>query len=230
MIYSIRTTSGREDIVLDMLATKVRRDQSAIASVFHPAEIKGYIFIEGSLGSIQKLIPGMLHVKGVIATPVALDQIRQFLSQKKTVITLNVSDIVEIIGGPFKGEKGRLTRIDKVKDEVTVELLEASIPIPVTITTEFVKLIKRAKQEAAAERPAEPEEPEEAEDTEEKSVFEKVSEDIQKQKPVEELRQSAGETRPAEEKTKPEKTEPAEPAREAEAQKKKEKNKKETEE
>ena len=39
--------------------------------------------------------------------------------------------------------------MDKVKNEVTIELLEASIPIPVTIPTEFVKVVKRAHPETA---------------------------------------------------------------------------------
>ena len=61
-------------------------------------------------------------------------------------VVFNEDDVVEIIGGPFKGEKGKIQRIDSVKDEVTVELLEASIPIPVTISTELVRLIRTAQK------------------------------------------------------------------------------------
>jgi len=42
-------------------------------------------------------------------------------------------DIVELIAGPFKGEKARVQRIDEGKDQVTVELYEATVPIPVTV-------------------------------------------------------------------------------------------------
>lgn len=223
MIYSIRTTSGREDIVLDMLAIKAKKDGLEIISLFHPAEIKGYVFVEGGIGTIKKVLHGMLHAKGLIETPVKLGELQQFLAQKKTAaIKLELGDIAEIIGGPFKGEKGKLKRIDKVKDEVTVELLEASIPIPVTITTEFVKLVQRAKKPAGApvKEPVH-EEPVVEEEKEGQSVFEKVSEDIQKHKPEEALRQAPpAQVEPA----------PAAAPEKEDLRKKKEKGEKEAEE
>jgi transcriptional antiterminator NusG len=107
--------------------------------------LKGYVFIEGTEGEVRKAVQGVMHIKGLIEKPVQLAEIQQFFETKKTKITVGDGDIVEIVGGPFKGEKGRIQRIDKVKDEVTVELLEASIPIPVTISVELLKLIKREK-------------------------------------------------------------------------------------
>jgi len=147
MIYTIRTTSGRESIVMELLASKAKAEGLEIKAIFHPAEIKGYIFVEGSLGSVQKMIQGVMHVKGLIRKPVSIDEIRHFLEYKKERIKLEIGDIVEIIGGPFKGEKGKIIRLDQAKGEATVELLEATIPIPVTITTEFLKLIKPKSKE-----------------------------------------------------------------------------------
>jgi transcriptional antiterminator NusG len=147
VIYTIRTTSGREEIVIDILSSKVKANALDIKTLFHPAEIKGYIFAEGSLGSIQKAIQGMMHIRGLIEKPVKLEEIQHFLEPKKSKIGVSEGDTVEIIGGPFKGEKGKITRIDKVKDEVTIELLEASIPIPVTISTEFIKILKHEKKQ-----------------------------------------------------------------------------------
>ena len=150
-IYTIRTTSGREDVVIDMLESNVKVNSLEIKSIFHPAEIKGYIFVEGNLGAVQKGMHGLMHAKSLIEKPVRLDEIRHFLEQKKATIRTSEGDRVEIIGGPFKGERGEVKRVDKVKDEVTIELLEASIPIPVTIATEFIKIIKKAKSEEIPE-------------------------------------------------------------------------------
>jgi transcriptional antiterminator NusG len=150
MIYTIRTTTGREDIVIDMLSSRIRAGALNVKAMFHPAELKGYVFAEGSITDIHKSIYGVLHVRGVMEKPVNLSEIEHFLEIKKDTIKLGLGDVVEIIGGPFKGEKGKAERIDPVKDEVTIELLEASIPIPVTIATEFVKVIKKA----AAPEPA----------------------------------------------------------------------------
>jgi len=130
---------------MDMLASKIKVEGLDIKTIFHPAELKGYIFIEGTLGNVQKAIRGVMHIRGLIQKPVQLEEIKHFLEYKKERIKIELGDIVEIIGGPFKGEKGKVNRIDKVKGEVTVELLEATIPIPVTIATEFVKVVKPAK-------------------------------------------------------------------------------------
>ena len=109
--------------------------------------MKGYIFLEGNVVDIHKATQGMLHIKGLLEKPVQLSDIQRFLEDKK--ISVDLGDIVEIIGGAFKGEKGKINRIDKTKDEITLELLEASMPIPVTISTEFVKLVSRVKKEQA---------------------------------------------------------------------------------
>ncbi|MBU0530493.1 MAG: transcription elongation factor Spt5, partial [Nanoarchaeota archaeon] len=151
MIYTIRTTSGREDIVIDLLTTKLSTSDLNVKSVFHPAEIKGYIFIEGELGDIHKAMKGLMHARGLIEKPIKLEEVQHFLESKKTKTIVNKDDTVEIMGGPFKGEKGKIKRIDQAKDEVTIELLEATIPIPVTIATEFIKIIKKAKTEEAEE-------------------------------------------------------------------------------
>lgn len=143
MIYAVRTTSGREDIVIDLLTTKIRARAPDIKAIVHPGEIKGYVFVEGGLGSVQKVLQGVMHVRGVIETPIRMEEIQHFLEHKKSVIKIEEGNVVEIIGGPFKGEKGKITRIDKVKDEVTIELLDATIPIPVTIAAELVKIIKK---------------------------------------------------------------------------------------
>ena len=136
---------------VDKLQKKIENADLDIKSVFHPAEIKGYVFIEATPGNIHKAIQGLMHVRGMIEKPVRLEEIQHFLEPKKARIAISMGDIVEIIGGPFKGEKGKITRIDKVKEEVTIELLEASIPIPVTVSTEFVKIIKKAVQEKTEE-------------------------------------------------------------------------------
>lgn len=144
MIYTLRTTSGREDIVMDMINSRVKAEKLDVKAVIHPAELKGYIFIEGGTADIHKSLRGVMHTKGLIETPVKMADIQHFLETKTDEIKISEEDVVEIIGGPFKGERGKITRIDKTKNEVTIELLEASIPIPVTIAMEFIKIIKKA--------------------------------------------------------------------------------------
>ncbi len=48
-------------------------------------------------------------------------------------------DLVEVIGGSFKGEEARVKRIDESNRKVTIELLEAAVPIPVTIDANMLR-------------------------------------------------------------------------------------------
>jgi transcriptional antiterminator NusG len=73
-------------------------------------------------------------------------EIQRFLQPKKVEVELDVKDVVEVIGGPFKGERGRVTRYDKVKREVTLELLDVAVPIPITVNVEFIKLTEHAEK------------------------------------------------------------------------------------
>ena len=144
MIFTLKTVVGRENIVIDSIASRAKMENIPVQSLIHPQEIKGYVFIEGNIGDVEKVAQGLPHVRGIIKNPIDIKQIQKFLQPKTIVIELNVGDVVEVVGGPFKGEKGKVTRYDNVKREVTLELLETAIPIPVTISVEFVRVLEKA--------------------------------------------------------------------------------------
>ncbi len=73
------------------------------------------------------------------------------LEQVKREVNIQKNDIVEIISGPFKREKAKVTRIDQQKEEVIVELLESAIPIPITVKLDAVKVIRRESEEEPEE-------------------------------------------------------------------------------
>ena len=145
MIYAIKTIIGRENVVIDSMSGKAKTQSLSIKSIVHPEEIRGYVFVEGELKDIENMIREIPHARGVIREPVSVSDIKRFLEPKKVEIKINEGDIVEVIGGPFKGEKGRATRFDSVKGEVTIELIEVSVPIPVTVNAGLVKVIKKGE-------------------------------------------------------------------------------------
>jgi len=145
MIYTVKTVVGRENIVIDSLSSKAKTQALDIKALVHPEEIKGYVFVEGEIKDIEKVVQMVPHVRGLIKSPVDISQLQRFLQPKTVEISLDKGDIVEVIGGPFKGEKGKVTRYDKVKREVTIELLEVTVPIPVTVSVEFIKLLEKVK-------------------------------------------------------------------------------------
>jgi transcriptional antiterminator NusG len=146
MIYTVKTIVGREDIVLEAILNKGKSQQLEIKAGVHPEEIKGYVFVEGNLRDIENVIRTIPHARGIIRKPISVEEIGRFLEPRKVEIELNEGDVVEVIGGPFKGEKGKITRFDKTKGEATIELLEVTVPIPITISAEFVKVLEKAKK------------------------------------------------------------------------------------
>ncbi len=145
MIYAIKTIIGRENVVLESMAGKVKVNRLPIKSMVHPEELKGYIFVEGELKDIQDVIKEIPHARGILREPVSISDIKRFLETKKKEIQINEGDIVEVIGGPFKGERGRVTRFDKDKAEVTIELIEAAVAIPVTVNAGLVTVVEKVK-------------------------------------------------------------------------------------
>jgi transcriptional antiterminator NusG len=55
-------------------------------------------------------------------------------------------DIVEFTSGPFKGYKAKALKVDDIKDEVTVELMDVVVPIPITTKMNTAKVIQKANK------------------------------------------------------------------------------------
>lgn len=142
MIYAVRTIGGKEEIVVDQIANKAISNGLQIYSVFKIEEMKSYVFVEGELEDIDTVIKDINGVRSLIKEPIPIEQLERFLEPKKSEVEIKVGDIVEVIGGPFKGQKGKVTRVDKIKREVTIEILEVAVPIPVTISVDLVKVVR----------------------------------------------------------------------------------------
>ncbi len=143
MIYTVKTVVGRENVVLDALASRISAEELKIKALVHPEEIKGYIFVEGEIEDVERAVKALPHSRGLIKKPFEVKEVEKFLQPRKVEVELDTGDTVEIIGGPFKGERGKVTRYDKTKREITIEPLETPVPIPITVSVEFVKMLQK---------------------------------------------------------------------------------------
>lgn len=146
MIYTIRVTTGQEKIVSQMLEKKAKAEKLNVYSIVYIENIKGYIFVEvPDKNVLAKLLQRMKHVKGFLATPVKIEEINKLIAAStQPLVTLEVGDRVEMISGPFKGEHAKIIKIDDQHDEVTVELMEVAVPIPITVKTKMLKVLQKA--------------------------------------------------------------------------------------
>ena len=143
-IFALRTTANREDQVLDFVYSHAQKKNLKVLSLIRPHDLRGYIFIEAeSRNDAEQAFKGVPYARGLLPKPLEYKEIEHMLEQVKTAVNIQKNDIVEIIAGPFKREKAKITRIDIAKEEVIVELLEAALPIPITVSIDSVKVIRR---------------------------------------------------------------------------------------
>ena len=72
-----------------------------------------------------------------------LEELKPHLTPPPAVSGIEDGNIVEVIAGPFNGGKARAQRIDQAKEEVTVELFEAMVPIPITVRGDHVRVLEK---------------------------------------------------------------------------------------
>jgi transcriptional antiterminator NusG len=145
-IFAIRTTAGQEKNVANLIAAKVEMAKLPIKAVLVPETMKGYVFIEAEGPHfVEEAIAGIKHVRSRVSGIVSFSEIERHIVVKSVIEELDTDDIVEIVSGPFKGMQAKITRLDKTKGEVTLELLEATFTLPITVHAEYVKLVKKGK-------------------------------------------------------------------------------------
>jgi transcriptional antiterminator NusG len=145
-IFVVKTTTGQERNVARLIASKVEMTHIPIKALLVPDTLKGYVFVEADGPHlVEEAIAGIRHVRSRIPGLVSFSEIERYIVRKPVMEDLDEDDVVEITGGPFKGMRAKITRLDKSKGEVTLELLEATFTLPITVHSDYVKLVEKAK-------------------------------------------------------------------------------------
>lgn len=144
MIFIIKVTTNKEEKVIDMVADRVEKKNLNIFSVFRPRGLRGYIFLEAEdRESAEESAFDLPYVKGIIGKTIEYSEIQNMIEPSVENISIKEGDIVEMTGSTLKGEKAKVLRVDKQKEEVVVSLLGAVVPLPVTIKLDNVKVVRR---------------------------------------------------------------------------------------
>lgn len=137
---------------MDFVVSNVQKKKLEVFAVIRPHGMRGYIFLEAEdKTAAEQAAFNVPYARGILPKSIDYEEIEHMLEQVKREISIKQNDIVEIVSGPFKSEKARVTRIDKTKEEVVVELLEAAVPIPITVKMDSVKVIRRDTDEETEE-------------------------------------------------------------------------------
>ena len=148
MIFIIKVTTNKEERAVDMIAERAEKKQLNVFSISHPHGLRGYILLEAEdRESAEEAVFNLPYIKGIIGKTISYDEVKGMIEPSTATVLIQEGDIVEIISEPFKKEKAKVIRIGKQKEEVTVSLLGAVVPLPVTIKMDNVKVIRREETE-----------------------------------------------------------------------------------
>jgi transcriptional antiterminator NusG len=146
-IMVLKTQIDQEKTVANELASKANKAKDKdIYAILSPAGLRGYVFVEGmNTDRVREKSKDIKKARNFIDGEADISEISPYLTPVSAVVGIVEGDLVELVNGPFKGEKARVQQIDQAKEEITVELVEAMVPIPVTVKGDSVRLIEKEK-------------------------------------------------------------------------------------
>jgi len=139
--FVVRVAGGQESMIASMLQSRLNSKKiEGIYSVLFLENFKGYVIVEAIDSNIAyEALHGIRHIRGQIRGELPFKDLEGYLIKKPVVTELIIDDTVEIIAGPFKSMKAKITRVDYEKQEATVVLLDSPYQIPVTVDANYLK-------------------------------------------------------------------------------------------
>jgi transcriptional antiterminator NusG len=151
-IFSVKTQVGKEQNAADLVNSRAEKSKLQIPCILTTPELRGYIFLEGyDKERIKDMIKTVSYARNMLEGDIPIDQIEHFLVPTSAVAKISEGDVVEMVAGPFRGETAKVTHIDDTREEITVELFESVVPIPITVRGEQVRVVKRKDEDEKEE-------------------------------------------------------------------------------
>ena len=158
-LYILKTSIGQEQNVAKEIRARLSGTgslldiQDEIFGVLNPHFMRGYIFVEASaLHHVEKLIGrvgiGVTPLKNcrkVLPGESPLEDVLPYLEPKAATSGIEEGSLCEIVGGAFRGQNARVIRVTESKEEVTVELFEAAVPVALTVRADQVRVTQRVE-------------------------------------------------------------------------------------
>lgn len=147
-IMILKTQIDQEKSVADSIEGLFKNDkvEEDVYAILSPGGLRGYVFVEGmNTDRLREKTRGIRKARKFIDGETDMEEIAPYLTPVSAVVGIVEGDIVELVNGPFKGEKARVQQIDQGKEEITVELIEAMVPIPVTVKGDSVRVLEKEK-------------------------------------------------------------------------------------
>lgn len=117
-IFTVSVTVGQETTTANLIYSKAKTYNLPLYAILSPSKVKGYIFIEApNKSAVEEAIRGGIrHAKRVLpGGEIPFSEIEHFLEEKPAVSGFEPGDIVELIAGPSRVRKPRLSALTRVR-------------------------------------------------------------------------------------------------------------------
>jgi transcriptional antiterminator NusG len=139
-LFALRTTAGYERNVANMIEGRILQGSVDVHAILVLPTLKGFVFVEGKdRETVAELVRDLRHVKSKTPVQVEVSEVSKHLVERPLIDVIAEGMTVEVIAGPFKGFTGKVTRVDKIRKEVTLELLESAYPFPISVPVNQVR-------------------------------------------------------------------------------------------
>ena len=146
-LFGVRTIAGRELDVALLIELRARANNIPIYSITVLPRIKGYVVVESTAAHyVTLVVQGMRYVKGVVPGVLRYEDVERLLKPEAVAATLKPGEIVEIISGPFRGLKAQVIRVDRSRDEVVLNVLEATYQLQITVPSDSIRPVREEQR------------------------------------------------------------------------------------
>lgn len=140
-LFAVKTTASQERTCAKMITNRGLDD---VYAALAPDEMTSYIIVEAEdIHTIERAIEEVPHANGVIQGQTSMAEVEGFLEPTSDVEGVSEGAIVELTGGPFSGDKAKVTEIDSSSEKVTVEMLDSTVPIPVEVGGDKIRVLDK---------------------------------------------------------------------------------------
>jgi len=148
MIFVVKSASNRENNVIESMIERVEKRNLGVYSIISPIGLKGYLFLEAeNKDAAEQVVFNIRFARGLLTKTLEYKDVERILKPSVKDVSIDIGDTIEMVGATLKGEKAKVLRVDKRKEEVVVSLLGSLVQMELTVKIDDVKVIRKGEDD-----------------------------------------------------------------------------------
>ena len=141
-IFTVKTRIRSERNAGEALLKRAQSKGVNIGNIQYPAILNGYIFVEcDNREALSRLVRNVKNAQGLLNGETTQEEISKYVKTRKSKKKLYEGSHVEITEGQFKGEHAVIQHVNERTQELTVELVEEVLKIPIVISQNQCRIL-----------------------------------------------------------------------------------------